>query len=135
MRFFCCVISCFVVCHFVFCFMLSRVLFHAISCFVSCHFICQAVYIALSLCPYCLFDLLRAGVQLSSELGVLCAYCLIDLLGEGVQLSSELDVLCAYCLFDLLGEGYNPFPLVLRGKVHHFVVGMSRHCNLPQIMR
>jgi len=54
---------------------------------------------------------------------------------EGVQLSSELDVLCAYCLFDLLGEGYNPFPPVLWGKVHHFLVGMSRRYNLPQIMR
>ena len=74
-------------------------------------------------------------MQLSSELGVLCAYCLFDLLRAGVQLSLELGVLCAYCSFDLLGEGYNPFPPVLRGKVHHFVVGMSRRYNLPQIMR
>ena len=87
------------------------------------------------LCAYCLFESLKERAQLSSELGVLCAYCLIDLLGEGVQLSSELDVLCAYCLFDLLGEGYNPFPFVLWGKVHHFLIGMSRRCNLPQIMR
>ena len=81
------------------------VLWHAISCFVLCHFESQAVYIALSLRPYCLFDLLREGVQLSLELGVLCAYCLFDLLREGVQLSSELGVLCAYCLFDLLRVG------------------------------
>ena len=39
MRFFCCVISWFVSCYFLFCFMPSRVLFHAISCFVSCHFV------------------------------------------------------------------------------------------------
>ena len=74
-------------------------------------------------------------MQLSSELGVLCAYCSFESLKERAQLSSELGVLCAYCLIDLLGEGYNPFPPVLRGKVHHFVVGMSRRYNLPQIMR
>ena len=39
MRFFCCVISCFVVCHFVFCGIPFRVLFYAISCFVSCYLV------------------------------------------------------------------------------------------------
>ena len=39
MRFFCCVIFCFVAFHFVFCGMPFRVLFHTISCFVSCHFV------------------------------------------------------------------------------------------------
>ena len=33
------------------------------------------------------------------------------------------------------GKGCNPFPFVLWGKVHHFLVGMSCRCNLPQIMR
>lgn len=39
MRFFCCVISCFVSCHFVFCGMPFRVLWHSISCFISFHFV------------------------------------------------------------------------------------------------
>ena len=39
MRFFCCVISCFVSCHFVFCGIPFPVLFYAISCFVSCYLV------------------------------------------------------------------------------------------------
>ena len=99
MRFFCCVISCFVVCHFVFCFMPFRMP--------------SRLYCSFPL-PLLFIRFVEGEVTIKLRIGRIMRVLSIRFVEGRVAIHS---------------------PLVLWGKVHHILVGMSRRYNLPQIMR